>query len=717
MLSKRVVVVAGDKGLQKRLVAGAMAAGGAVQAFAGADELPARVDAHLILYALGGSTDDPGFRGLLDRLAPESRVIPLLPAPQLEGMVRLLSHDRVASVLTAEELSAQTVSSAVSKLFYGDLFGLEKVMPWGVRIYSTLVGDYQEKSLAISIIGDFAAAMGVRRKYREQIDQCIDEMLMNALYDAPVDDRGTPLFAEVAVKDRVLLKVEEKAVVQYACDGERFAVAVRDSFGSLSKKTVLAYLDKCLHAGSDQIDRKAGGAGLGLYLIANSTSGIWFHIFGGRATELVATFDLSAPRPQLRSFGIVEETLVTASRPGVPSASGIRTLPIQGRRREDLVASPTRSQPLPIVALGFALALLTIAVGLAAAPYLHKPAHATLHVESDPPGASLFVDGRARGATPLDVDDLEAGHSYAVRASLKGHQDDDRLVVAHAGTSTLMLHLAAQPGTVVLETDPPGAHVLVDNQDTGRLAPTTVELAPGTTAQITLRKDGFRDQKLSVTAPLAGERTVYRATLPLSQQVAGLTIAAEPPTATVSVDGMALLPPAPLHDTFVQPRTQHHVKVTAPGYIDFREDLTLGSGEHKTLHVRLQLGGVLALKTNVSAHVLVDGKPIGTTPLAPLALAVGEHALELRGDAPYLRWSTKLAIEKGKTVEQRVEFGTVEVKAPGVTAVPEHGDTAGVTVLALPVGTQKLGLSNASGEKKEQEVVVAPGGRVVIDHF
>src|SRR5262245_46395554 len=63
MLSKRVIVVAGDKPLQKRLIAGAMAAGGAVQAFGGPDELSARIDADLIVYAMPQPTD-PGFRSL-----------------------------------------------------------------------------------------------------------------------------------------------------------------------------------------------------------------------------------------------------------------------------------------------------------------------------------------------------------------------------------------------------------------------------------------------------------------------------------------------------------------------------------------------------------------------------------------------------------------------------------------------------------------------------
>ena len=50
-----------------------------------------------------------------------------------------------------------------------------------------------------------------------------------------------------------------------------------------------------------------------------------------------------------------------------------------------------------------------------------------------------------------------------------------------------------------------------------------------------------------------------------------------------------------------------------------------------------------------------------------------------------------------------------------MTAHPDGADAKGVTVLELPAGPQKLALSNKEGEHKERELVVAPGGKVVID--
>src|SRR5262249_3272079 len=129
--------------------------------------------------------------------------------------------------------------------------------------------------------------------------------------DAPVDQDGKPIFQDVPTRTRIALRTEQVVVVQYAFDGSRFAVSVRDEFGSLDRDTVLRVLHKCLHA-EQPVDRRASGAGVGLYLMASSASTVYFHVAPGVATEVVCVFDLEAPQPQLRHFGFFVEQLDTA---------------------------------------------------------------------------------------------------------------------------------------------------------------------------------------------------------------------------------------------------------------------------------------------------------------------------------------------------------------------------------------------------------------------
>jgi hypothetical protein len=244
---------------------------------------------------------------LLPRMTGDTHVIALLPRTNLSAVVDIMrSSERVAGLLVADELDPGELTAMAARVLAGDIFGLEKLVPSSTAVHIEIVGDYHEKSRCIAVISEFAEQMGVRRKYRDAIAQCLDEMLMNALYDAPVDEHGQQLFAGTPTKTRISLRLDQKVVVQYAYDGARFTVSVRDVFGTLERATVLSYLHKCLHA-EQQIDRKAGGAGLGLYLMVSSASAVYFHVLAGVATEAVCMFDLKRTKQQLGSFGFFTE--------------------------------------------------------------------------------------------------------------------------------------------------------------------------------------------------------------------------------------------------------------------------------------------------------------------------------------------------------------------------------------------------------------------------
>src|SRR3954470_22509735 len=131
------MVVAADKALGKRLAAGAMAAGGAVQSFATLDEVAGHVEFDLALVELaprvvrdsmappGPAVLPPAIASLAARLPEDARLVPLLPAPDLEWMTALLADARVACVLVGDSLTASQVTATVAKLLARDLFGVD----------------------------------------------------------------------------------------------------------------------------------------------------------------------------------------------------------------------------------------------------------------------------------------------------------------------------------------------------------------------------------------------------------------------------------------------------------------------------------------------------------------------------------------------------------------------------------------------------------------
>jgi hypothetical protein len=196
-----------------------------------------------------------------------------------------------------------TVGITVSKFVTGDLFGIEKYLPKGTDVQLTRLRDYKGRTAAIDEVLGYAEKVGVRSKIRSSIGQVCEELLMNALYDAPVDASGVQIFAEVAGKARLEQLSPRPVSIRYAATETGFAVSVRDRFGRLDKATVLRYIDKCLHS-PQQIDRKVYGAGLGIYLIANAATQFVMNVAPGMATEVVCTFDRKGARGLLRTVSM-----------------------------------------------------------------------------------------------------------------------------------------------------------------------------------------------------------------------------------------------------------------------------------------------------------------------------------------------------------------------------------------------------------------------------
>jgi PKD repeat protein len=72
----------------------------------------------------------------------------------------------------------------------------------------------------------------------------------------------------------------------------------------------------------------------------------------------------------------------------------------------------------------------------------------SLSITTDPAGAKVFVDGRAKGVTPLTLDAMAAG-PHRIKLFLKGHLENNREVVVEAGaTAEVNVSLTLEPAPV-----------------------------------------------------------------------------------------------------------------------------------------------------------------------------------------------------------------------------------------------------------------------------
>ncbi len=238
---------------------------------------------------------------LVPKLRERAHVSVVTPKASLSDLTAYLHDDRVNHVIVGDELDNGVFVTA-QKLLTGDIFGIEKYLPAGTPVHYARIRDFEGRGRAIDTVLEFAEASKMRRQVRTAIGAVCEELLMNALYDAPVDANGQPIFANVDPHDRVATRSPRPVSIRYAATDDGFAVAVRDRFGRLAKNTILAYIEKCISS-PNQIDRKTYGAGLGLYLVANAAASYVVNVAYGIATEVVCTFDRGAKSP-LRLVGV-----------------------------------------------------------------------------------------------------------------------------------------------------------------------------------------------------------------------------------------------------------------------------------------------------------------------------------------------------------------------------------------------------------------------------
>ncbi len=185
----------------------------------------------------------------------------------------------------------KTILTALSKVLTKNPFGLDKYLTWGVEVKSLVVKSSKDREKAREeVLGSFKT-MGVRDSLLERVSLVMEEMMMNAIYDAPVDVRGKPLYNHLSRRNEVLLEAMHQPTVHYASDGTTLAVSVTDPFGALRPEILTSYLDKC-YSGIDSHDPSKGGAGKGLYQIVETSDFTVFNIKLGVKTEVIAIFNL-----------------------------------------------------------------------------------------------------------------------------------------------------------------------------------------------------------------------------------------------------------------------------------------------------------------------------------------------------------------------------------------------------------------------------------------
>lgn len=134
-----------------------------------------------------------------------------------------------------------------------------------------------------------------------------------------------------------------------------------------------------------------------------------------------------------------------------------------------------------------------------------------LECTSAPPGAKVYLDGKAVGQTPMSLKSLAFG-SHNIEFVKDGFTPHSQSVsIKDEAPGTVHAELAALWGSLSVETTPPGAEVLIDGHSRG-VSPLELTDIPAGTSKITVRLAGYQENTDTV-AVVAGQPSTSKLTL------------------------------------------------------------------------------------------------------------------------------------------------------------------------------------------------------------
>ncbi|MBL7115507.1 MAG: PEGA domain-containing protein [Kiritimatiellae bacterium] len=324
-----------------------------------------------------------------------------------------------------------------------------------------------------------------------------------------------------------------------------------------------------------------------------------------------------------------------------------------------------------------------------------EPITGLIVVHTDPPGASIEINGAYYGETPLLLTDLALG-TYRMKLSAQGCRTREVPIELKDRTPRkILVELESDAGSLTVDSNPEGANLILNGIAKGT-TPCTVDRVPegDTTLQLTL--DGYKTYNHSVRLTAGQTETIQAVLEPLP---AMLTIVTRPTGARIYVENQ-FRGTAPVTLKALPPG-EYRVRAEKEGCEMMARTVELELGQELTEEFRLSGNtGTIELSTEPSdVTVYVDGQETGLTaakesetdrvsePFLIEQLAEGRHQIQLSKKG-YKGESFFVKIERDETAAFHKKL--IKLFIPDCEIVTKNAIYKGVFIEETPDGTIKL---------------------------
>ncbi len=303
----------------------------------------------------------------------------------------------------------------------------------------------------------------------------------------------------------------------------------------------------------------------------------------------------------------------------------------------------------------------------------------SISVASDPQGAVVKVDGETRGNTPITVSGITAG-KHLVEVSAPLHDTAYSTVSVSAGSvAPLVVTLTKLRGIALITSAPTGAVVTLDGINTG-VTPLLVSDIDMGRYSVQLSLTGYQPKTYELEIDSTEPRQIHAE---LVSSTASLSVSSDPSGASVSVNGVprgntpCAVPEIPEGPAIIE--------VSAQGYKEYREQITLSAGDDVSVNIPLEpIPAELTVVTIPDkARIYRDNQFAGLSPVTIRDLPAGEYRIRAEADGfDAMARSVVLSRAESRTEEFRMRpnGGAISVvTSPAGVDISINGKLRGTT--------------------------------------
>lgn len=219
--------------------------------------------------------------------------------------------------------------------------------------------------------------------------------------------------------------------------------------------------------------------------------------------------------------------------------------------------------------------LVTVTGDTLRSSYLLEEHVGDVIVISNPPGASISLDGKALGTTTPDtLHGLSVNREHDIRVALAGFNESRRSVRAVRDSVVAITHeFARRRAPLTVHTVPAGADIYVDGSPVGRTPYATPSVAHGA-HDVRILLTGYREWRGEVVVPATGDRV----DIELQRVLPGVVRFSITPFGDVFVDGKRMAQNVSFYPLPLEPGV-HQIELRHPQYDGFIQQINLESGD------------------------------------------------------------------------------------------------------------------------------------------